>query len=239
MRKISISLAIFAFALSSLSAQNLDKILKDHYKAAAQDKVTKVKTITTSGKNVYAAMGLETGFTLYQSRPNKLRVEADFQGSKIIQTFNGTTGWMYAPAMGISQPQEMGNEELKTIMGQSEFESPLWDYKAKGKQLELLGSTEDGSAYQIKTVSAEGDEVTICISKKSSLITKTLLVQTVNGGDTVIEIEMKDYKTVKGIPTPHYLVTKMAGEITNTLTIESIEYDKNLDASLFEKPAVD
>ena len=132
MRILTISFAIAVFALSSLSAQNLDKILNDHYKASAQEKMTKIKTIRTSGKNVIATMGMETGFTLYQSRPNNLRVEADFQGSKIIQTYNGTTGWMYAPAMGINDPKELGTEELKSILTQAEFESPLWKYKEKG-----------------------------------------------------------------------------------------------------------
>lgn len=238
MRTLLISISILAFSLSSF-AQNLDKILNDHYKASAQDKMTKVSTIVTSGTNTYAAMGIETGFTLYQSRPNKLRVEADFQGQKIVQTFNGTTGWMYAPMMGMSEPQEMGSEELKTIMSQAEFQSPLWDYEARGKKLELVGSTDDGSAHKIKVLSAEGEEMTICISNKTSLITKVISLQNVNGAETAVEIEMKDYKTIKGIPTPHYLVTKMAGQISNTLTMTSIEFDNKLDAALFEKPAVE
>ncbi len=239
MRKLFISTAILAFSLSSLSAQNLDNILKDHYKASAQEKMTKVTTITSSGINVYVAMGIETGFTLYQSRPNKIRIEADFQGSKIIQTYNGTTGWMYAPAMGISSPQELGTEELKTIMSQAEFQSPLWDYKSKGKTLELLGDTDDGSAYMIKVSSENGDDLTLCINKKTSLISKIISVYNVNGADSEIEVVMKDYKNVKGIPTPHYMATKMAGQVANTITMKSIEFDKKLDASLFEKPVVE
>jgi outer membrane lipoprotein-sorting protein len=239
MHKLFISTAILAFSLSTLSAQNLDNILKDHYKASAQEKMTKVSSITTSGINTYAAMGIETGFTLYQSRPNKLRVEAEFQGSKIIQTYNGTTGWMYAPAMGINSPQELGTEELKTIMSQAEFESPLWDYKSKGKSLELLGATDDGSAHMIKVRSENGDELTLCINKKTSLISKIISVQNVNGADAEIEVELKDYKDVKGIPTPHYMATKMAGQVANTIKMTSIEFDKKLDASLFEKPVVE
>lgn len=239
MRILTISFAIAVFALSNLSAQNLDKILSDHYKASAQEKMEKITSITTTGKNTLAAMGMETGFSLYQSRPNNIRVEADFAGSKIIQTYNGTTGWMYAPAMGITQPQEMGTNELQSILSQAEFESPLWDYKAKGKSVELVGVTEDGSAYMIKVVTAEGDEMTLCISKETSLISKIKSIQMAGGSATDLEVEMKDYKNVKGIPTPHYLVTKMAGQIVSTITIETVEYNKELDPSLFEKPVVE
>lgn len=239
MRKLFISTSILAVSLCSLSAQNLDNILKDHYKASAQEKMMKVNSITTSGINTYAAMGMETGFTLYQSRPNKLRVEADFQGSKIIQTFNGTTGWTYAPVMGINEPQEMGAEELKTILSQAEFQSPLWDYKTKGKTLELLGETDDGSAHKIKVTSENGDELTICINKKTSLIAKIISVQSVQGQEAEVEVEMKDYKDVKGIPTPHYIATKMGGQVANTIKMTSIEFDKKLDNSLFEKPVIE
>jgi len=237
MRRITISFVLAVFAISLLSAQDLDKILNDHYKASGQDKISKITSVTSKGKNV--AMGMEMGITLYQQRPDKLRVEADFAGSKIIQTYNGTTGWMYAPAMGITQPQEMGSQELKSIMSQADIDSPFWDYKAKGKNVELLGPTDVGTAYMLKVTDADGDALTICISKETSLISKVLTEQNVNGMDTEIEIEMKDYKVVKGIPTVHYIGTKMSGQLVSTMTFESVEYNKPIDSSKFEKPAVE
>jgi len=239
MRRLTISFAIAAFALFSLSAQDLDKILNDFYKASAQEKLAKITSITITGKNTLAAMGMETGFTLYQARPNKIRVEANFAGQKVIQTYNGKTGWMYAPAMGITQPQQLGANELKSILNQAEIESPLWNYKAKGKSVELVGDSEDGSAYVVKVTSANGDEVKIYIDKKSSLISRISNAQMANGAETTIDSEMKDYKVVKGIPTAHYMAIKIGGQTASTLTFESVEYDKSLDASLFEKPVVE
>jgi hypothetical protein len=54
-----------------------------------------------------------------------------------------------------------------------------------------------------------------------------------------IETELKDYKTVKGIPTAHYIGSKMGGQPISTITLESVEYNKSLDNSLFEKPVVE
>lgn len=235
MRRLTISLAIAAIALS-LSAQDLDKILKDHYKASAQDKLSNITSITINGQLV--AMGMETGITLYQARPNKLRVEAEFMGSTMIQTYNGTTGWTYAPAMGVTEPRQMGKDELKGVLNQANMDSPLWDYENKGNKLELLGSTEDGSAYKIKLSSAEIGEMTICISKETSLISKVITTQMAQGMETEIETELKDYKDIKGIPAAHYVTSKMGGQVVTTITFESIEYNKNLDDSLFEKPVI-
>lgn len=237
MRRLSISFAIAIFAITALSAQDLDKILNDHYKASAQDKLSKITSITMKGKVV--AMGMETNISLYQARPSNFRMEMDFMGSQMITTYNGTTAWTYAPAMGVTEPREMGTEELKGVLNQANMDSPLWDYKGKGNKVELLGTSEDGSAYKIKLTKAEGDEMVILISKESSLMTKVITSQPVNGMDAEIEMEMKDYKTIKGIPVAHYMASKMGGQPFSTVTFESVEFNKALDSSLFGKPVVE
>ena len=128
MRKIILPLFLLIASLSGAQAQNLESILEAHYKAAAMEKMQKIETIFTKGKNMYSMAGIESGFTMYQARPNKLRIEAEVQGSQLIQTYNGEKGWMYAPAMGISQPKELSEQELETILNQAEFENPLWNY---------------------------------------------------------------------------------------------------------------
>ena len=237
MRKLSISFVLAAFALTSLAAQDLDKILNDHFKATAQEKLLNITSTTMTGKVV--AMGMETTITLYQARPNKLRMEMTIMGSQMITTFNGTTGWTYAPAMGITEPMEMGPDELGAALDQANIDSPFWNYKEKGYNVELLGNSEDGSAYKIKLTKAEGDEMLILISKESSLMSKVVTSQVVNGMDADIEMVMKDYKTVKGIPVAHYMATKMSGQLISTITFESIEFNKALDSSLFGKPVVE
>lgn len=236
MSRITAFFAIAALAISSVSAQNLDKILNDHYKASAQDKMSEISTVTIKG-NV-STMGMQMGLTIYQSRPGKLRVEADLAGSKMIQTYDGTTGWTYAPAMGITEPQQLGQQELKSIMSQAEMDSPLWDYQAKGNKLELLGTSDDGSAYKVKVSTSEGDQMTIFINKETSLISKMITIQSVNGMESEIETDVKDYKNVKGIPVAHYMATKMGGQVISTITFDNIEYDQILDAALFEKPGI-
>ena len=237
MRRLTISFIIAIFAITALSAHDLDKILNDHYKASAQDKLSKITSITMKGKVV--AMGMETNISLYQARPSNFRMEMDFMGSKMITTYNGTTAWTYAPAMGLTEPREMGTEELKGVLNQANMDSPLWGYKEKGNNLELLGTSEDGSAYKIKLTKAEGDEMVILISKESSLMTKVITSQSVNGMDAEIEMEMKDYKTIKGIPVAHYMASKMGGQPFSTVTFESVEFNKALDSSLFGKPVVE
>lgn len=235
MRRLILSMAIGAFAIS-IFAQDLDKILKDHYKASGQEKISQISSATMKGKVV--AMGMEAPISLYRARPGKFRMEMTMMGSVMLTIFNGTTGWIHAPGMGIAQPQEMGAEELKNVVNQADMDSPLWDYEAKGNKLEFAGTSDDGSDYKIKLTTAEGTEMFICINKETSLMSKIQTSQVVNGIESEIEVEFKDYKNVKGIPTAHYMGTKMGGQPISTINFESIEYNNKLDPALFEKPAV-
>jgi outer membrane lipoprotein-sorting protein len=239
MRKLVISASLLAGVFSLLSAQSLEAVLQTHYKAASQEKMEKIKTIRTTGKNSYSMAGIESGFTMFQARPNKLRIEAEMQGSKLVQTYNGETGWMYAPAMGIAEPKELSDQELESILGQAEFENPLWNYQEKGHILEWMGSTEDGREDQLKLTRENGDVLNFFISKDTHLITTITSTQLMGGSEQDIEIDMKDYKKVKGIPVAHYIATKIGGQIVYTITIEEVEYNKDMDPAIFEKPAAE
>ena len=239
MRKLLFVLALTAFALPTLKAQSLDQILKDHYKASGQEKMNKVQTMITKGKITYVTAGMESAITMYQARPNKLRLEASILGSKVIQTYNGSTGWMYAPTMGIAEPREMGAAELRAVLQQAQFDSQLWNYKEKGSRLELLGSSEDGSAHKLQMTQQDGEVITLFIDKESHLITGSRMVQVMGSAETEILVDMKDYKTVKGIQTAHYTSTKINGELMLTVVKESIEYGADIDPAMFEKPSVE
>lgn len=239
MRKLFISASLLTVVFSLVGAQSLESVLQAHYKAASQEKMEKIESIKTTGKNSYSMAGIESGFTMYQARPNKLRIEAEMQGSKLIQTFNGEKGWMYAPAMGIAQPKELSDQELESILGQAEFENPLWNYAEKGNTLELVGSSEDGKEDHLKLTRESGDVLNFFLNKDSHLITTITSTQAMGGSEQNIEINMKDYKKVKGIPVAHYIATKIGGQIVYTITIEDVEYNQEIDSVLFEKPEVE
>lgn len=239
MRILILPLFLLFASYSLALGQDLESILEAHYKAASMEKMQKIETIITTGKNMYSMAGIESDFIMYQARPNKLRIEAEVQGSKLIQTYNGEKGWMYAPAMGISQAKELSEQELETILNQAEFENPLWNYEEKGNTIELLGASEDGSADHLKLTNEKGDVLNFYISKKSHLIASIKSMQLMGGSDQEIEVNMKDYKNVKGIPVSHFISTKLGGQMVYSITFDKVEYNQDIDPELFEKPVVE
>ena len=105
--------------------------------------------------------------------------------------------------------------------------------------MELEGSSEDGSAHKVKMTQKDGEVLTFLIDKKTSLMTGIIVMQVMGDAEAKIESTMKDFKAVKGIQTPHYTSTKMNGELVVTMAIETIEYDKEIDPALFEKPVTE
>ena len=222
-----------------LTAQDIGSILEAHYKAASLEKMSRVETIIVSGTNNLAMAGIESTFTAYQARPNLVRAEGEFQGSKVIQTYNGEQGWIYAPMMGIPEPKEMAGDELNALLSQAEFENALWNYAEKGHTIELETTQEDENTYQLKLTTSNGDVQYYFIDRETHLINAIHTSQVMGGSENEIEILMSGYKNVKGIPVAHKLVTKMNGQVVTTLLIKKVEYNKKIDPSLFEKPAVE
>jgi len=222
---------------TGLLAQNLESILEEHYRAASQEKMAKMETMVTRGKSVFTSINMESPFTLYRSRPDKVRVESEYQGFRVVQTYNGEQGWIYAPGMGIPEPRKISGEELEMLLNQSAFENPLWNYEKRGYHLALVNESGKTEAYQLKITMKDGGEVFFFIDKKSQLITSYTTRQVLGGAENEIEVILDEYKNVKGIPVAHRTVTRMNGQVVTTVRVEDVEFNKKLDPSLFEKPA--
>ena len=230
-------LLLLFFVSNSLSGQELETILERHFKAVNQEKMAKVETMITTGTSIYAPGGIESPFTITQARPNRVRKDSDFQGSKVIQTYNGNNGWIYAPGMRINEPKEMTADELETLLNQSEFGSPLWNYSEKGHTLELVGEADaDKETFHLK-LTTSGDEIlNFHINRKSYLITSFKTYQVMGGTETTIEVVMSEFKNVKGIALAHSIVTRMNGQTVYTITKDQIVLNKKLEPYLFDKP---
>jgi outer membrane lipoprotein-sorting protein len=236
--RIKLILTVLCLPLACLDAQRVDEILEAHYQAAGQEKMGKIETIVTYGKNRYSMAGIESSFILYRARPDKIRVESQFQGSSVIQAFNGERGWMVAPSMGIPEPKEMTTNELKSLLNQAEFENPLWNFEEKGSKLELIDSDPDDPADHLKLTTANGDVLHFFIDRKSHLISSIRTTQVMGGSETEITSVLQNYKSTRGIPVARSIQTRMNGETVTTIEIEKVEFNKKIDSTLFEKPVM-
>src|SRR5580704_13619839 len=150
-------LAVFCFNLSSFS-QTADELVNKNIEAkGGMDKIKAAKTKRMTGKliggGIVATAGQEN------MRPNLVRETFSLQGMTAVQAYDGTTAWQIQPFGGRKDPELMGEDDLRDLLIDSDFDGPLVDYKEKGNGIEYLGhDTVDGDdALRLKVTLKNGD----------------------------------------------------------------------------------
>ena len=243
-RKIlGVAMALTAFLALQLVATaadlTVDEIIAKHFTArGGLDKIKAVKTVKMTAKIMNH--GMEVPGNMELKRPNMIRMEFTVQGQNIVQAFDGETGWMIMPLMGVKDPQKMPDEDIKEIKEQADFDGPLVDYKTKGNTAELIGKepVEGTDAYKIKVTLKSGDVRYIYIDADSFLELKTTSMIKREGNDIQVDSYSGDYKEVKGLMLPFSIETKVKDQTVSQITIETIDMGVDLDDSMFKMPAV-
>ena len=227
---------LFLIAGNSIMSQTLDDILKEHFSAVGQENILKVNTQKITGKMLQG--GIEIPFTQMAKRPEKIRMEGTFQGLTFIQTFNGTEGWGLNPFAGVTDPQPMSADEVKSMRYQADMDGMLWNWKEKGYTVTFDGKDdmEGTSCFKIKVDTKEGDSFTYYIDADSYLLLRSNTKMKVMENETESDVYFSNYMMVEGIAVPAKIETKMKDQLMGTLVIENVELNTELDDTLFEKP---
>ncbi|MDX9772260.1 MAG: hypothetical protein RBT02_02435 [Bacteroidales bacterium] len=237
MKKITVLLTVMLLATgSTLMCQSLDDVLKEHFAAVGQDNQLKVNSARMTGKMVQS--GLEIPFIQMAKRQNKVRIEATLQDLTLIQTFNGEEGWSVNPFAGVTEPQPMSEDEVKSMKYSSDMDGMLWDFENKGYTVTLEGSEdmEGTQCFVVKLVSDSGDTFTYYIDSDTYIILRTNNKIKVMGNEAETDTYQSNYMMVDGIAVPGKIETKMKGQVVMTLVVDKAEFNPELDDALFEKP---
>ncbi|NOX84510.1 MAG: outer membrane lipoprotein-sorting protein [Chlorobi bacterium] len=229
---------LFSF---SLSAQNLslDEILNNYYEVMGLDKLSEVKSIEIKGKSFN--QGMEYDFTMTLVPPSRFRIEVPIQGQKMVQVYNQGEAWMIAPWTGTLEPKDITGDQLKGMKKQADIAGELYNWKEKGNKVELLGKEdlEGSDTYKIKLTDKNGDETIYYIDAENFVILKTENTITMRGEPIKTESSLSDYKPVEeGIIMAYSHADSYNGQVVNTLTIDTVILNPEVDLSIFEKPEV-
>lgn len=231
-------IAVLAASTAFAQEMKLEDVLNAYFKASGIEKMKDWTTYTAIGKTI--AGGMEFPFKMIKKRPNKIRIEAEVQGNKMIQVFDGDKGWSVIPWSGSSAPKDMTPDEVKNMKDESEMEGALFNWKEKGHKAELAGKedVEGSQAYKVKLTKANGNESIYFIDAESFILIKMSSKVKVQGNDAESETFMSDYKDVDGVMTSCSLSTKMKGQVISQVVIEKNEVNNVVNDSLWIKPSI-
>src|SRR2546423_14947243 len=159
MHRILVLVAVVVVFTATASAQTADDVVARYVKAVGgMDKIQAVHSLRRSGKYIGGG-GFEAVIMQENKRDASVREEFSLQGMTAINAYDGKAGWKIEPWNGKKDAESLGEEEMKSIVEDADFDGPLIDYKRKGNKIEFAGMDkfEGTDTYKLKVTKPNGD----------------------------------------------------------------------------------
>jgi hypothetical protein len=194
----------------------------------------KCKNRLTKGTMEIVGAGIKGELTIYQTRPNKMYLEVNFQGlGKVEQGTDGQTMWERSAITGARILQ---GEEKAMRLREALFNEEV-DWRNLYKKVECVGeeTIEGKPCYKVNLTIPEGQVVNKYFDKESGLEIKTVATVKTQMGDLPTEALQSDYKKVDGILLPHKLHQKALGQQI-VISIDKVQHNIEMAAGRFDLP---
>jgi len=239
-RRIPILIAILVLFALPVSAQSVDDIIAHYLKTVGgMDKIQSVKTLRRTGKFIGGG-GFEAAILQENKRGNLVREEFALQGMIGINAYDGKTGWKIEPWNGKKDAEALGEEEMKSILEDSDFDGPLVNYSQKGNKVEFAGrdTFEGTDAFKLKVTKPNGDTYVYYLDTDYYVPIKIDTKRIVRGAEREYETVVGDYKEVAGWYLPYAFETGVKGSQDKAKTVfEKIEANVAIDDGRFSMPS--
>jgi hypothetical protein len=239
MRRFLLGILGLVMFVMPVSAQTAEEIINNYIKTiGGMDKIQAVKTLRRTGKFIGGG-GFEAAILEENKRQKMVRQEFSLQGMTGINAYNGQAGWKIEPWQGKKDPEPLGEEEMKQIIEDSDFDGPLVNYQQKGNKVEYVGmdQVEGTDTYKLKVTLASGDVRYYYMDTDYYVPIKIDTKRMIRGAEREYETTLGDYKEVNGWYLPHSVETNLKGsQDKQKVAYEKIEANVPIDDSRFQVP---
>ncbi len=235
MKKILFLLLSFAFV--TVNAQTVDEIITKYSDAiGGLEAFNKVKTIKMSGTIIMQAG--EIPFTTEIINGKAVRLDAEFMGQAIVNSYSNGIGWKINPFGGATTATDVTGTELNDLKSQTSIANNLMDYKNRGHKVELAGNEMvDGvNTFKIKLTAKEDDRITYYfINSTDYLLSKSVTSRDMQGQEVDVETFYKDLKDIDGLKFSMKRSQEVGGQEFQSFVMSKIELNVPVDEKIFQK----
>jgi photosystem II stability/assembly factor-like uncharacterized protein len=239
MRKAQLLAAAVVLLAANLSAQTAEEIVAKYVKTiGGMERIQAVKTLRRTGKYTGGG-GFEADLLQENKRPAMVREEFIIQGMAGINAYDGKNGWKIDPFGGKKDPEPLGEDELKSIVEDADFDGPLINYQSKGNKIEFAGTepVEGTDTYKLKVTMPDGEIRHYFMDTDYFVPIKIETKRVVRGAEREFETSLGDYKSVNGWYVPHALEFGRKGSANRQkFTYTKIEANVAIANSRFVMP---
>src|SRR5215831_19786016 len=201
MHKLMLATVLLIACGIAAQAQSADEIIAHYIKAVGgMDNITAVKSLRRSGKYIGGG-GFEAVIMQENKRDSAVREEFLLQGMTGVNAYDGKSGWKIEPWGGKKDPEALGEEEMKSILEDADFDGPLVNYQQKGNKVEFVGAepVEGTDALKLKVTLKNGDVRYYFMDTDYYVPIKIESKRMVRGAEREFETSLGDYKEVAGV----------------------------------------
>jgi len=235
---VIVVLAVFCFGVLSYS-QTADELIAKNIEArGGLEKMKAIKNLRFTAK-LEAAGGFTGAVGQENERPNLVRETFTLQGMTQVQAYDGSTGWQIQPFGGKKDPELMGEDDVRDLLLDADFDGPLVDYKEKGSTVEYLGhDVVDGDdALRLKVTLKNGDIIYSYLDPDTFIEIRREIHQFIRGSVRDRVMGLGSYKPVAGVMYPFSI---SQGPKNNpdeqTVTVQKMEVNVTIDPADFMLP---
>ena len=238
--RLFLLLAVLCFSLFAASETAEELVNKNIEAKGGLDKIKAIKTLRMTGKAVFPG-GFVAVAGQENMRPDLVRETVTLQGMTAVQAYDGSSGWQIQPFGGKKDPQLLGEDDMRDLLIDSDFDGPLVDYKAKGNTVEFLGhDTVDGDdALRLKVTLKDGDIIYYYLDPDTYLEIRKETQEFIRGAVRENASEMGSYKPVAGVMFPFSVSSGPKNDPSSwqTVTVDKMEANVPLQNADFALPA--
>lgn len=240
MRQAMVALIAVCFLGSFSLSQTADELIAKNIQARGGiEKMKAIKTIRMTGR-FDGGGGFTASVTQENQRPDLIRETFTLQGMTQVQAYDGTTGWQIQPFGGKKDPELMGEDDLRDLLLDADFDGPLVDYKEKGSTAEYLGhDVVDGDdALRLKITLKNGDIIYDYLDPDTFIEIRKEIQQFIRGSVRDRVQGLGSYKPVAGMMFPFSMSQGPKNNPdSQTVTVQKIEVNVPIDPADFNLPA--
>lgn len=230
-------LMVMLMTVSLMSmAQDLDEIIAKHIEAhGGAEKWDAVESMKIIGR--FTAFSVEEDFYAYKTKEGGYYSQLELGKFHVEEAFNGEKGWTIDPWQDFVFPRELNNHEVNVFYQKAEFFTPLYKYKEKGINVELVGKDNlDGvEVFVLKVTRPNRRTETWYLDANTYLEVKCESNWVDFAYRSPAESYFDDFRTVEGVVIP-FFIERTFSQRDRILQIEEVIFNVPVDENLLMMP---
>lgn len=235
MAVVALGLAVMPALAQNDAAQ---AVIDRYEKVTGQDKLTPADMASVWMVVDAEVQGMAMPMKMIVKAPNKLWVDMQVAGQKMLMVSDGDKGWVSIPGQGV---QPMPKEMLVQIREQTNISQNYrwnrtdYDYKMAG-EVKAGGVTYQGIQMLPKKPLPQMTNMVVYFDKATGLVSFITMDVDQNGTTTSARVDATDYKTFGNLKLPTVYTVGVGGAQMMKMTIKELQYAYPVSDATFAKP---